>query len=226
MYKKRNRNRVHGSLHRGAISHNRTCRYRRRLNEGDPLHRNSFQIKHTDGIRTSSSSWGRRSGRDRAACSGSRHAQTMSPGGSRATSGRPHRLSKVSIIFDMIMAVSEIAYSCSTFGPGCSHGSCGQSHRTSSRWSGEHRHIHPDRRRNLHGRRRIHPAAGRRSLRPGSSCGQCDPVGRTCSTLGHRNRRHGHPSGHRHPWCTRGRCGRYHRSGSRSSQPGERCTRG
>ena len=64
----------------------------------------------------------------RAACSGSRHARRRSPGGSHGTGDRPHR-------------------SCSTSGPGCSRGSCGRSHRKSSRWSGERR-----RRRSRHGR--------------------------------------------------------------------------
>jgi len=145
-------------------------------------------------------SWGRRSGRGQAACSGSRHAPRKSPGGSRATDGRPHR-------------------SCSTSGPGCSHGSCDRNRRMSSMWSGEHHRNHQQhhRRRILHDRRRC-------IRRLGSSCGQCDQPGRTCSTLGYH--RHGHPWGRRRPWCIRGRCGQYHRSGSMSSRPGEKCIHG
>jgi len=112
----------------------------------------------------SDSSWGKRSGRGRAACSGSTRAQMKSPGGSRATDGQPRR-------------------SCSTSVPGCSHGSCDRNHRTSSRWSGEHLRSHRHHHRSLHDRRRSRQQH-RRSHRPGSSCGQCDRPGRTCSTLG------------------------------------------
>jgi len=100
MYKKGNRNRVHGSLRRGAISPSRMPV----PHTGDPLHRTSLQIKDTDGIQTHHASWGRRSAHGPAACSGSTRAPTMSPGGSHATSGQPRRLVVVSIVHDGLCA--------------------------------------------------------------------------------------------------------------------------
>jgi hypothetical protein len=80
----------------GAISNNRTCQPFR--HEGEGLHQSSLQIKVIDGARVDWFSWGKRSGRGRAACSGSRRAQRKTPGGSRGTSDRPHRLRVVSFV--------------------------------------------------------------------------------------------------------------------------------
>ncbi|EMD87593.1 hypothetical protein COCC4DRAFT_134750 [Bipolaris maydis ATCC 48331] len=142
----------------------------------------------------------------------------MSPGGSHETGDQPRRLNKVS---DSRRLSAVSTYSCSTSGPGCSHGSCDRNHRTSSRSSGEHHRNHRRRRRSHHDLLQSHHC---RSRLPGSSCGQCDRPDRTCSTPGCRH--HGLPLGHRRPWCTHERCVQCRRNGSKSSQPEESCTHG
>ena len=67
-----------------------------RTRQGEPWPQELLQIINIDGIQ-SDSSWGRRSGRGRAACSGSTHAQWRSPGGSRGKDGQPRRLNVVSL---------------------------------------------------------------------------------------------------------------------------------
>jgi hypothetical protein len=101
--------------------------------------------------------------------------------------------------------ISEKGYtnSCSTSGPGCSHGPCGRIHRRSSRSGGGQ-----SRRRSSHQHHRSYH-------HPGSSCGQCGRPGRTCSTPGH-HRKHRRRSWHRRPGGTR-------ETGDRSGHSGSRC---
>jgi hypothetical protein len=117
------------------------------------------------------------------------------------------RRKEVSFMLNSASVEREKGYtnSCSTSGPGCSHGPCGRIHRRSSRSGDGQSH-----------RRSSHHHHHQRSYHhPGSSCGQCGRPGRTCSTPGH-HRKHRHRSWHRRPGGTR-------ETGDRSGHSGSRC---
>lgn len=103
----------------------------------------------------------------------------------------------------------EITDSCSTSGPGCSHGPCGRSHRRSSRSVDDHRH-HQDHRNHHRIRQRCNH---HRSYHPGSSCVRCGRPVRTYSTLGNHHR----CSCCRHPGGIREKGVRSGRNGSTTS---------